>query len=131
MSISEKLDLILEKLGTLEFHIEQLDNRMDRLESRMDQLESHMDQLESRMDQLEEHAHQLEDHIHELSDTVIKNQHMLEEFYVTQKEFNTALQDRFAIFDGKLEMQGNQIARNTSIIKAYYPSGTSSLAEPA
>ena len=74
---------------------------------------------------------QSEDRINTLADMIAKNHQLLEEFYVRQKEFNTDLLDRFAIIDGKLEMQGNQIARNASIIKAYYPPGTSPLAEPA
>ena len=76
-----------------------------------------LNRLEERMDRLEEQ--------------VAKNYQLLEEFYVHQKEFNTAMLDRFAVYDGRLEMQGNQIARNTSIIKAYYPSGCTNLAEPA
>ncbi len=138
MTINEKLDLILENIGILGKRIDQLGDRLVQLEDRMVQLEDRMVQLEDRMVQLEDRIVQLEDRmvqsedrINTLADMIAKNHQLLEEFYVRQKEFNTDLLDRFAIIDGKLEMQGNQIARNASIIKAYYPPGTSPLAEPA
>ena len=124
MTINEKLDLILENIGILGKRIDQLGDRLVQLEDRMVQLEDRIVQLEDRMVQSE-------DRINTLADMIAKNHQLLEEFYVRQKEFNTDLLDRFAIIDGKLEMQGNQIARNASIIKAYYPPGTSPLAEPA
>ena len=103
MQQCELSGLILEKLEAIVLCLNRLEERMDRLEERVDRLE----------------------------EQVAKNYQLLEEFYVHQKEFNTAMLDRFAVYDGRLEMQGNQIARNTSIIKAYYPSGCTNLAEPA
>ena len=110
MQQCELSGLILEKLEAIVLCLNRLEERMDRLEERMDRLEERVDRLEEQ---------------------VAKNYQLLEEFYVHQKEFNTAMLDRFAVYDGRLEMQGNQIARNTSIIKAYYPSGCTNLAEPA
>ena len=124
MTINEKLDLILENIGILGKRIDQLGDRLVQLENRLGQLEDRIILLEKRMVQSE-------DRINTLADMIAKNHQLLEEFYVRQKEFNTDLLDRFAIIDGKLEMQGNQIARNASIIKAYYPPDTSPLAEPA
>ena len=131
MTINEKLDLILENIGILGKRIDQLGDRLVQLENRLGQLEDRIILLEKRMVQLEDRMVQSEDRINTLADMIAKNHQLLEEFYVRQKEFNTDLLDRFAIIDGKLEMQGNQIARNASIIKAYYPPGTSPLAEPA
>ncbi len=131
MQQCELSGLILEKLEAIVLCLNRLEERMDRLEERMDRLEERMDRLEERMDRLEERMDRLEERVDRLEEQVAKNYQLLEEFYVHQKEFNTAMLDRFAVYDGRLEMQGNQIARNTSIIKAYYPSGCANLAEPA
>lgn len=53
MTDSQKLDLILDKVGGLETRMDRLESRMDGLETRMDRLETRMDSLEVRMDVLE------------------------------------------------------------------------------
>ena len=59
-----------------------------------------------------------------MNDTIEKNYSKLEEFYVYQKEYNTAMEidrkrmaDRMKVVEGKLLIFWNQIARNTADIE--------------
>ena len=52
-----------------------------------------------------------------LQNTVNRNYDLLEEFYVNQREFNVDMKDRMQVIEGKVEMHGNQIARNTAEIR--------------
>lgn len=49
MTDSRKLDLILEKIGSLDCKISTLDRRMDSFETRMDSLETKMDSLDNKV----------------------------------------------------------------------------------
>ena len=49
MTDSRKLDLILEKIGSLDCKISTLDRRMDSFENRMDSLETKMDSLDNKV----------------------------------------------------------------------------------
>lgn len=60
MTDSQKLDLILEKVGGLEGRMDSFESRMDRFESRMDRFEGRMDKLEGRMDKQEGKINKLE-----------------------------------------------------------------------
>jgi len=53
MTDSEKLDLILNKVGGLEGRFDKLEERLDKLEERFDKLEERFDKLEERVCHLE------------------------------------------------------------------------------
>jgi len=61
MTDSEKLDLILNKVGGLEGRFDKLEERLDKLEERLDKLEERLDKLEERFDKLEERFDKLEE----------------------------------------------------------------------
>ena len=67
MTDSEKLDLILNKVGGLEGRFDKLEERFDKLEERFDKLEERLDKLEERFDKLEERVCHLENDIRDLS----------------------------------------------------------------
>ena len=50
MDISEKLDLLIEKVDE---HFNQIDARLDRIEERLDNVETRLDRIEERLDNVE------------------------------------------------------------------------------
>ncbi len=66
MTDSEKLDLILNKVGGLEERFDKLEERFDKLEERLDKLEERFDKLEERFDKLEERVCHLENDIRDI-----------------------------------------------------------------
>lgn len=73
MTDSEKLDLIINKLGKLDIleeKINTLERRFDSLESRIDALENRMDALENRMDALENRIDALETDVKDIKFTI-------------------------------------------------------------
>ena len=57
---SRKLDLILEKIGSLDCKISTLDRRMDSFETRMDSLETKMDSLDNKVVALDNKVNSLD-----------------------------------------------------------------------
>ena len=57
----KRLDLILEKLDSVEKKVDSLEHKVDSLELRMDSMEHKMDSLELRMDSMEHRMDSLED----------------------------------------------------------------------
>ncbi len=60
MTDSRKLDLILEKIGSLDCKISTLDRRMDSFETRMDSLETKMDSLDNKVVALDNKVNSLD-----------------------------------------------------------------------
>ena len=60
MTDSRKLDLILEKIGSLDCKISNLDSRMDSFETRMDSLETKMDSLDNKVVALDNKVNSLD-----------------------------------------------------------------------
>ena len=60
MTDSRKLDLILEKIGSLGCKISTLDRRMDSFETRMDSLETKMDSLDNKVVALDNKVNSLD-----------------------------------------------------------------------
>ena len=60
MTDSRKLDLILEKIGSLDCKIGTLDRRMDSFETRMDSLETKMDSLDNKVVALDNKVNSLD-----------------------------------------------------------------------
>lgn len=60
MTDSRQLDLILEKIGSLDCKISTLDRRMDSFETRMDSLETKMDSLDNKVVALDNKVNSLD-----------------------------------------------------------------------
>lgn len=99
-AISELLD---EKLVPIEQKITNLGNDMIQVKADVAELKSDMVEVKQRVGVLEE--------------TVTRHYKMFEEFYVYQREYNTAMEARWKIIEGKLDMHSNQIARNIDDIR--------------
>ena len=70
MTDSEKLDLILNKVGGLEGRFDKLEERLDKLEERLDKLEERLDKLEERFDKLEASFDPLEERVVQLENEI-------------------------------------------------------------
>lgn len=78
MTDSQKLDLLLEKVISIDNHVILLDNRIASLEDRVASLESRMDSLESRMDSLENRVESLESDMESLKREVTNTRLIIE-----------------------------------------------------
>lgn len=60
MDISEKLDLLIEKIDE---HFKQIDARLDKIEERLDNVETRLDKIEERLDNVEARLDKIEEHL--------------------------------------------------------------------
>lgn len=70
MTDSRKLDLILEKIGSLDCKISTLDRRMDSFETRMDSLETKVNSLENKVVALDNKVNSLDSKVVALDNKV-------------------------------------------------------------
>lgn len=66
MTDSEKLDLLLDKMGSIDTRLEGIDIRLDGMDNRLEGLENRADSLENRMDSLENRLEGLENRMDSL-----------------------------------------------------------------
>lgn len=82
MTDSEKLDLILSKIGQMEskieFKLDRLEAEMGEMKSRMSQLESRMDQVEAEMGQMKSRGSQLESRMEQMESNIRSMKLMIE-----------------------------------------------------
>mgnify|MGYP000003003343 FL=1 len=60
MDISEKLDLLIEKIDE---HFKQIDARLDKIEERLDNVETRLDKIEERLDNVETRLDKIEERL--------------------------------------------------------------------
>lgn len=60
MDISEKLDLLIEKIDE---HFNQIDARLDRIEERLDNVDARLDRIEERLDNVEARLDRIEERL--------------------------------------------------------------------
>ena len=70
MTDSRKLDLILEKIGSLDCKISTLDSRMDSFETRMDSLENKVVALDNKVNSLDTKTNSFESNLKEIKSHV-------------------------------------------------------------
>lgn len=70
MTDSRKLDLILEKIGSLDCKISTLDRRMDSLETKMDSLDNKVVALDNKVNSLDTKTNSLESNLKEIKSHV-------------------------------------------------------------
>ena len=72
MQDSEKLDLILKMVHTIDEKVSDLDAKVDNLETKVDNLENKVDNLETKVDDLDDRVERLESETREIRQKVTK-----------------------------------------------------------
>ena len=72
MQDSEKLDLILKMVHTIDEKVSDLDAKVDNLETKVDNLETKVDNLETKVDDLDDRVERLESETREIRQKVTK-----------------------------------------------------------
>ncbi len=72
MQDSEKLDLILKMVHTIDEKVSDLDAKVDNLETKVDNLETKVDNLETKVDNLDDRVERLESETREIRQKVTK-----------------------------------------------------------
>ena len=119
MSEDHMLHLILSKLQGIETNTFEIKDQLKNIDTRLEQVEARLDRVEARLDQVEARLDQVEVRLDQLEELIHKNYALVEEFYISQKEANTAIRSEIHIINGTLDMHTAQISLNTAALKEY------------
>ena len=72
MTDSQKLDLVLQKIGDLNQKVDRLDQRVDGLEKKVDRLDQRVDSLEKKVDHLDRDVKVIQLHLENTTDKNIR-----------------------------------------------------------
>ncbi len=110
MTDSRKLDLILEKIGSLDCKISTLDSRMDSFETRMDSLETKMDSIETRMDSLETRMDSLDNKMTALDNKVNSLDTKTNSFESNLKEIKSHVRHTDLVLENEIRINIQRVA---------------------
>lgn len=92
----DKLDLILQKVTSIDNKVDSLERRMDSMEHRMDSMEHRMDSMEHRMDSIELKIDSMQEDITQMKGAILRINTRIDE------NINFAIR---AIADGHIDLE--------------------------
>jgi outer membrane murein-binding lipoprotein Lpp len=105
MQDSEKLDLILKMVHTIDEKVSDLDAKVDNLETKVDNLETKVDNLETKVDNLETKVDDLDDRVERLeSETREIRQKVTKMDLIMENELRVNIQ---RVAEGHLDLSRN------------------------